>query len=413
LTALIDDRLFKLVVNQIEPNKLTETAQDLICIRSENPPGSYREIANYLSKKWTNIGLKTRLIEVSHNKLKEFKLETPRINLVGTIGTGKESALILDGHTDTVPVGEGWSVDPLKGILKDSRIYGRGASDMKGGLAVMTSVAEALIHSDVELKENLILTATVDDEIAGSLGMKYLLENHLVKGRCAVCCEGTSSSENEVDINSCFGGRLWLRVTTKGKSAHGAKPSEGINAIEKMFHLYQELQKIRLPHHKVYGPSTMNLGTISGGTRPNIVPDSCSATLDIRFGPSTSTQEVMTKLKETATSISQYDSEFTINDVEVIESREAFEIPADTKLVTSLAKAIRMVTGTPTKLTHAIGSGNAYHLWQTGIPAVFCGPGNPANFHTANEFVSLQSLLNCTKILSHLALQLCARTNEI
>jgi len=143
----------------------------------------------------------------------------------------------------------------------------------------MTTVAEALIRSGVEPEKNLVLTATVDDEIAGSLGMKYLPQNHIVRDSFAVGCEGTSSVGRRIDINTCFGGRMWLRISTKGKSAHGAKPDEGINAI------------------------------------------------------------------------------------------------------------------TPPHMNRAIGSGNAYHLWNAGIPAVFWGPGRPSCFHVTNEFVSLVCLV--------------------
>lgn len=407
MKSIVPENVMNRVMAEINETELLETTKELIEIRSENPPGSYEKITEYVERKWRDIGLKTRVVDVPDGEVKKCGLETGRINIIGILGDNSESGLILDGHTDTVSAGVGWTVNPFEATVRNSRVYGRGATDMKGGLSAMTVAAESLIRADIGLESNLILTATVDDEIASPLGIKYLLDHDLVKARNAVCCEGTSSLPGTVDINTCFGGRLWVRITTKGKSAHGAKPQEGINAITKMMNLSERIQSIALPSHRIYGNSTVNLGMISGGLRPNIVPDACTATFDFRFGPPTLTDQVIEKINSTVAKMREDDREFVSREIEVSERRDPFEMPENHEFVSTLSRTIERITGAFPRLTPALGSGNAYHLWKAGIPAVFCGPGDPALFHKSDESVSLTSILNCARIYSSLTLILC------
>jgi len=345
-------------------------------------------------------------------EVKKAGLETPRINVIGKLKSshGKEPVLVLDSHTDTVPAGSGWSVDPFGGIIKDGKIYGRGASDCKGGLASMTAAMDALVRSEIEFEGTVIITATVDDEIAGTLGARYLLEKGYIKPTYAIVGEGSQSTTEPkaLDVVTTFGGRTWIKMATKGKAAHGGAPHLGINAIDKMIKVILAVEKeLKIKPHPLY-PGTINLGTIRGGTKTNVVPDYCEATFDIRFGPGETVDNILNKIGKIVEKIQSEDPELTVTEITPFERREAFEVPPEHELVKTLTKHIVNIVGKPPKYVGTLGSGNAYHYWDVlKAPAVFFGPGYPPTLHKPDEYVEIDMLKYTTKIYVLTALDLC------
>ncbi|GAB3946194.1 M20 family metallopeptidase [Corynebacterium tapiri] len=184
-----------------------------------------------------------------------------------------EGGVLFACHTDTVPVGEGWSFDPHSGELKDGRLFGRGSVDMKGGLA---AGIDALIYAaERGLATSVLLTS---DEEIGGFGAEAWAAQGSLNPRLVIIPEATDNT-----YSRGHRGADWLTVTATGRSAHGSTPQAGVNAIRLLSTaVISLLDDAPINHDPYLGPDTINLGTITGGTAPNMVPDSASMVLDCR-----------------------------------------------------------------------------------------------------------------------------------
>ena len=203
--------------------QVSELTGELIRIPSENPPGDTREIATAIADYLKTVGLATQRLESKPNML----------NVVGKLEAGGGPTLILNGHMDVVPVGERdrWSWDPFSGHLQDGYILGRGASDMKGGLAALL-VALSKIASFSDLKGSILFMAVPDEETGGEFGTRFLLEQGLTGDACLIA---EPSGQNPTIGQK---GNLWVNAIAHGVSAHGSlSPLVGENAIRKISNL--------------------------------------------------------------------------------------------------------------------------------------------------------------------------------
>lgn len=193
--------------------------QKMVQTNTVNPPGNEKQLAQWIADELARAGIDVEFRDMGDN----------RANVIGRIkGTGERKALLFDGHLDTVPPGK-WTEDPWGGIIKEGRLYGLGTSDMKGGLAAMMQVLLAVKASGVVLKGDLILAASIDEE-TDSLGAWDLLKSGGLDDVGAIVI----GEPNYNEITICEKGALWLKVTLHGKTAHGAMPEKGINAIVHM-----------------------------------------------------------------------------------------------------------------------------------------------------------------------------------
>jgi succinyl-diaminopimelate desuccinylase len=391
----------------IDEEYLVRLTKELVQIPSVNPPGQYEEITSFVANEWKNLGLDVTRVVPSKKEHEEAGLETTRIDLVAQQHRPEEGRnLVFDIHSDVVSPGGGWTVDPFAGVMKDGRVYGRGSSDAKGGLAAFTAAVECLLRSEVAFNGSLTLVLSVDDEIGGTLGSKYLLEKKIINPDSIIVAEGTNRKNDELDIASIFGGRLWIETEVKGKAAHAGRAREGINAIDKTIELVTAMeQKVSLEPHALY-PGIVNLGTIHGGTRTNVVPDSCTTTFDLRFGPNESTERILTRVDRIAKDLSASDGKFNLTKLRVFERRDGFQIDPGSPMMKSLSGNIKDVTGRGPKMVGAAGSGDAFWYWNIKkAPVVFFGPGN-TSIHSADEYVTVKALKSCATIYALTALDL-------
>ena len=379
--------------------------KDLIKARTENPPGDTSEGIKVIGKVLEKYGIDYRIVEPSSGKM----------NLIAELGDG-EPVLILNGHVDVVPAGDGWSVDPFSGIVEGDKIYGRGSSDMKSG--VIALLYAFLAHRDIR-NGKLVLTIVADEETGGREGTKYLLENKLVHGDACLIAEPSGRLGPHVyDIVAGEKGALWLKVRTSGKAAHGSLPMLGDNAIKKMAKIVTELPmlipiKSGIPENaktliehgkealksahpeapKALDHLTINVGTIKGGKKTNIVADDCEITLDIRVPIGLSTD---TALREVEKIIRQN----LCNDVdlEVIDRIEPSYTPANhsfTKIVREVAK--KYLGYEPLTICMAATS-DARIFRHHNIPTINFGPGYLEKAHTKDEFVYINDVFLFAKI---------------
>ena len=246
-------------MNEVERtrNKMVEFTCEMINIPTiSGETEGYRSISTLISKEMKEVGLSVDLCEG----------EPGFINVIGRKrGETNKKRLLLNGHVDVVPTRlEDWATDPFKAKVEDGRIWGRGACDMKGGLAAMIFAAERAIATMEHFEGELILTATVDEEIGGLRGLKYLMDQNL-RADMAIVCEPTS-----LQVSNVSKGLFWVKLRAKGKEAHSSMPENGINAISKMAKIITGLANFSDPFspHEILGKPSLNIGTISGGQNP-------------------------------------------------------------------------------------------------------------------------------------------------
>lgn len=361
-----------------------ELTQELVRINSENPPGNEREIAKYIKDFLDDLKIFVELIEFDKN----------RFDVVASIGTGK--GLMFNGHMDTVPVGENWRYDPFEGRIADGKIYGRGASDMKGGIASILSAVKNL--SKENIKRKLLLVFVADEEVALK-GSEYLIRSK--KEIFQDVKYGIVGECTNLMIRIAQKGIVHLKVGFKGKSAHGSKPELGDNAIYKAADFIQEIRKLieqlKKRRNIVLGSGTINIGTISGGTKINVVPDFCDVEIDRRIIPGETPDYAIKQIKKI---------------LKKLKLKADIKLVADSRLPMQLNKnleLIKILRGiTKTRLLGESGYTEAELFYRDArVPCVSCGPGISELAHVANEYIPIKNLQRATKIYEKLIRKVC------
>ncbi len=377
----------------IDDQKLAAFTQAIIRCQSWNPPGDEAGVVALIAEQLEAFGLEVEIEPVSPG----------RDNVIGRLpgrGAGR-GGLLLAGHLDTVPPGGGtWSHDPLSGALEDGRIYGRGAADMKGGIAAMFFAAGALAQSGFEPSGDLILAGTVGEEV-DCRGAQALLEKGWLDGVSAIAIP------EPTDLELCIAhkGALWLRVETRGRSAHGAHPDLGVNAILHMADVIRDMVAVEwdAPPHPLLGRPTLNVATILGGTKTNMVPDRCELTVDIRTLPQQSHGEVVAWLEGLLGELEGVDGEGAAV-LEVLNDRAGLSTPADHPFVEATQAVGRALWGRAMTPTGAPYYTDASVLGPgSGLPVILLGPGEAGQAHQTDEWVGTEALSQAARFYAALA----------
>ncbi|GAI61315.1 unnamed protein product, partial [marine sediment metagenome] len=226
----------ELILNEIENNReeYIEFLKELIQTESVNPPGNEKNVALKIEKYLKHAEINCEVFPFGDN----------RANLMATLNDNFDGKnLLYNGHMDVVPPGseEEWKYPPFSATVKRKRIYGRGATDMKGGLAAIVIALKILKRLDLELSGNLILNAVADEETGGFLGTKWLVENKLTTIKCDFVIVGEPTGINPLGKASIVGekARIEIKIVTNGISSHAAIPFAGKNAIYMMSEIIQ------------------------------------------------------------------------------------------------------------------------------------------------------------------------------
>lgn len=356
--------------------------------------GNETEVGKIIAKKLLEYGIKSQFL--GENK-KRFNLFS------GIIGQQKGKILILNGHLDTVPAGMAtlWHNPPFSGKVVGNRLYGRGAADMKGGLAAI--VLTAIIIKKTNLKLNgslsLVFTANEENPVKEETGIQYLIKKKLIKGSACVVAE---PKENYINIGSRGVYRFLLRI--KGRAAHTGRISQpGVNAVLRMAKVLLTLDKCQLSFvpNKFFPPPKISAGTvISGGVAPDIVPDRCESITDIRLSFGQTKEGVVKEINHLLAELRKTDRDLRI------ETKEIFYIPPaiisqNQPIVKLLKKATQEVLGFAPGLKVSGPAGDNNFLIKAGIPTVTFGPKGE-NFHAEDEFVFLDRIFKTSHIFVNL-----------
>ena len=390
----------------------------MIRIPSVNPPGEMEEITQFISHYLESHGIACEILRPTP--------ETP--NIVARLGKKGGKTLLLNGHSDVVPVGslDRWEFDPFSGEIRDGKILGRGTSDMKVGLAGLMFAMAVLADEKVELDGELVLTVVPDEEVSGSWGTKWLVESGAVTGDACLIAEPTGYFNCEIGQKGC----CWLKLCATGEPAHGSlAPFVGDNAIVKLLKVLAQIERIRdiVPRysdevarvmeesremgkrllsargaHHVLNHCSVNIGRITGGTKVNMVPDYAEAEVDIRIPLGVSTEmveeQVIRILKEVGMSGVTYSfgwrSEPNCTDQKA-------------EIVEAVARNVQEVWGEPLNRTYQWASSDARFFRYAGIPTLQYGPANLEGVHAYNETVDVEDAVNAAKIY------ICATTDYL
>lgn len=381
----------------------TRLLADLVRIPSENPPGDTRALAAFIREWLAARGHQARVVAARE--------DLP--NLVCTARGGRPGpALVLDGHLDTYPAGEGWSVDPFGGVVRDGKLFGRGVGDMKAGVTahLLTFVALAEVAGD--LAGRLTLTLVSDEENGGALGAGHLLATD-PEARGDACLIGDAGQADVI----CFAekGAVWVELSARGRAAHSAHVHRGQNAIHGLVEALREVLALegldlgipnavreevlaaRARTDAAFGPGatdvlgrvTVTVGRIEGGRKLNLVADAARAEVDIRVPAGGRTAPIVQALERIA---SRYGVIARVLDV-----KEPHWSPPEAPIFGALRRATERVRGRPAALSGRIGASDARYFRPAGIPTAVYGP-EVVNMGGPDEHVDLAEFWDVVRV---------------
>lgn len=396
-------------------DSLVERLLDLLAVDTQNPPGTTAALADAIETEFESLGAATERVVA----------DPAKPNLLVTIPGDGDRTLLYNGHFDTVPYDEDtWTRDPL-GEREGDRIYGRGATDMKGPLAAMLTAARAYLETGTTPPVTLKLALVSDEEIAGDPGLPTLIESGRLDADWCVIGE-TTCERGRHSVTVADKGSVWLTLEAEGEGAHGSRPVLGANAIDRLygavetireqfgtepFDLAPAVESIVEESVAYYEPTmgedtarelfthpTINLGTLEGGESVNTVPTTARARLDIRLTAGVQTRDVLERIRACAADCEG------IHIADVSWSVGTYE-PLESPLVTAVSETAADVTGDRIYRRSATGGGDAKTLRNEGIPTVEFGLGTDT-VHAPDEYTTVEALVGNAQVYARLPYRL-------
>ena len=382
-------------------DSVVELCAELIRVPSENPPGDTTRLAALIE---------TKLSHRPEIHVRRVVAQPPVVNLIAKVsGVRPGRRLVINGHLDTFPVGDRakWTIDPFGGVLRDGRLYGRGAADMKAGIAAALSTMLLMAEFRNAFAGDLVLTLVGDEETGARLGTQYLLASEPDAIGDAMI-NGDAGSPDVLRFGEK--GQLWISVEARGRSHHGAHVHLGENAIESLLTALIRLlalQKIdcSIPAEvrsaiRAAGPRseqvsgvgetealqkiTVNLGTIEGGTSINLIPDRAMGRADIRFPPGLSVAGVLDAVKELIGKMPNVN-------VSVLSSSEPNWTDPDEEIVATVLTNAAAFLGRLPVYNMRLGFSDSRFYRYRSVPSIVYGPV-PHNMGGPDEHVTVADL---------------------
>jgi len=402
--------------------EVVDFTSELVRLPTVNPPGEgYEECARVIGDRLGRGGFAVEYLPAEGRP--EHTRAHPRVNVVGTRpGKGKGPLVHLNGHFDVVPAGDGWTVDPFGGHVRDGKIWGRGTGDMKAGLAAAVYAVEALRRAGVDTAGALEVSGTVDEESGGFAGVAFLAQTgRIARGRTDYVIIPEPLGVDRI----CVGHRgvWWFEVELHGRTAHGSMPFLGVSAIDHMAALLEavrvELQPALTTRRTAMpvvpegaGRATLNVNAVVGGQSADgiqtpCVADRCRAIFDRRFlveeGLDGARSEIAALLEGVAARVPGF--RYAVRDLMIV---HPVRTPDGSPLVAALGRAISEVRGRQATLIASPGTYDQKHVARiAGVEqCVAYGPGVLELAHQPDEWCAVRDLVDSTKVLALAALDL-------
>jgi acetylornithine deacetylase ArgE len=374
--------------------KVEELAALLISFPTEMPPGNEEECAAYLKDYFHDLDIEKCEIEM-------HRFAEKRANLIVRIGPLGRAGLLFSGHIDVVPAGDPnmWDTPAFEPRIREGRLYGRGAADMKGGVAALVKAIETF--KDKELKRGIIFIATAGEEKDFD-GLKALIRDGKLRDGDALY--GVIGEPTELRVVRAHKGGAIFKITSRGRSAHSSRPDLGINAIENAAHFIVELIGLREKLGELQDPdlgsSVLSTTIIEGGIKENVIPESCQMIVDCRMIPAHSSEYIRSRLEELASRLREKLPTLHLTITEIF-SYDPLNTPRDHPFV----KLCEEITGQASETAPYGTEGPLYQ--KLDIPTVILGPGNVKQAHIPNEYVEIKQLHQAQSIYEELIRRIC------
>ncbi|MBK5458525.1 M20 family metallopeptidase [Peribacillus sp. TH27] len=377
----------------IDESRSVRFLQSLIQVNSVNPQGNEKRVAEVIQSYLKSSNLQVELDDLGNDRANLF-VTYPNVK-------SDDRYLVYSGHFDTVPTGKvEWEHDPFSGKLIDNKVFGRGATDMKSGVGAMVLALECIERAGVQLNGKLQFVGTAGEEVDGYGAKKVVEKGQIDKATALVVSE---PSENE--LYTSHKGCLWLEIITYGKTAHGSMPDQGINAITAMNELMNRLHTYGFEYspHPLLGYPTINIGTIEGGVKTNVVPDQCNLTLDIRTVPGQDNDSILHDIENMIKEISEkLQSTYQIKVINRMDSVSTNEFDDFVKLAVQTGKNHLNLDLRPSGVNYYT---DASVYWpHLRIPTIIIGPGNPRLAHQPDEYVEIDKFIESIRYFIALAI---------
>ncbi|WP_096394070.1 M20 family metallopeptidase [Halorubrum trapanicum] len=390
---------------------LVSLALDLLAVDTSNPPGDTREVVAEIE----------RFLDPLPVAVERFAVDPAKPNLLVRVPGDADRTLLYNGHLDTVPFDETeWTRDPL-GERDDDRVYGRGATDMKGAVASLLFAIRAFAATETDPAVDLLFAFVSDEEVGGDAGLPALLDAGALDADACVIGEPTCE-EGRRSVTVADRGSIWLTLEASGEAAHGSRPTLGVNAVDRLYDAVEtmrdrfgterlaigaEMEPIVEESVAYYAPSmgeaaardlfrypSINLGVFEGGDAVNAVPGAARAEIDVRLTAGVHTPDVLAGIRECVADCEGV----TVADVSW--SVGTAEDP-DGPLVEAVASTAAAVTGDRVFRRSATGGGDAKKLRNAGISTVEFALGTDT-LHAPDEYVPVDALVDNAVVYARL-----------
>jgi succinyl-diaminopimelate desuccinylase len=379
------------LLSKIDAGEVASLIQELVRIPTKNPPGMEKPGAEFIVQKLRQWGIQADLIPEPYEERPQAWAQV--------IGSSKRPTLVLNGHIDVVPEGDAtqWDYAPFEGKIVGGRIYGRGTSDMKGALAAMMVAAKKLKEMKNHLRGRILLQFAIGEE-TGEPGTKHLLLNRGLGGDYGIVLEPTG-----LRVATAEKGLAWFRVTLQGRPVHGSIAEQGINAIDKAMKFANEIAKyndeISRRMHPLVGNAKCSITMINGGTKENVIPESCRIVLDRRITPDESVDVVENEIRSILDRLASEDTDFKYG-LKRTMVYESAEVPTNSFLAQVVRRHAATVAGIPQEPYGTPFSTDVRNfINDANIETITFGPGQPNQPHTINESIEIDEVVKCIQIL--------------
>ncbi len=367
-------------------DRIAALAAEFVRIPSHNPPGDEDRIAQFAADWLRDVGLKPQLVP----------LEPGRSSVVVRIAGRERGCIVLCAHLDTVPTeADAWRIPPLEGRIEDGQLWGLGATDMKGAVAVLMHVAMSIAERDIEPPKDVAIALTADEEF-GYRGAASIAESGLIDDAEVLVIAEPSAGQVYVGQK----GELWIEASFVGREAHGSTPDLGINTILPAASFCSRIQDAieSLPEIPNRGRTTLNIGRFEGGRRVNIVPDSARIQLDVR----TVRPEDVDTVLAIVDRIGSEESEASGAQFErrAISYHPPIVGDPDGPHAVRLRRTIADVTGRAAPVGISPFSTDAVSIVpRLKLPVLIYGPGDIARAHQPDESIEIAALAEAYEVL--------------
>jgi succinyl-diaminopimelate desuccinylase len=403
-------------------DEMVDFLRGLTRIPTINPPGEeYRAGAEFIGAKLKEFGYSCQFVTADGRP--EHTPTHPRINVIGHMeGCEPGPRLHFNGHFDVVPVGQGWTVDPFAGLVRDGKLYGRGTADQKAGIAASIFAVEAIRRSGIRLAGNVEQSGTVDEESGGFAGVAWLAELGLIhKGRTDFVIITEPSNVDRI----CIGHRgvYWFKVIQHGRIGHGSMPYLGVNAADHLGDVIHEITyklKPELAKRKTEMPveppgsrfASININSVFGGqpergTQTPCVIDRAGAIFDRRFLAEERLEDVKSEVRQLLDDLCAKNpsARYTLEDLMIVHPTQT---DPSSVLVRTVESSIERVLGSRPPLVASPGTYDQKHVTRIGHiqDCIAYGPGILELAHQPDEYVVIEDLIQSAKVMALTAMSL-------